>query len=160
MIAKGGKIPTDLTLMRMEADGPAPVNLANLFGTGKVVMFSLPGAFTPTCSARHLPGFVTLADQIKAKGVKEIVCLSVNDVFVMGAWGAAQNVGGHVLMLADGSGLFTKALDAELDLIDKGMGVRACRFALIVEDGVVTDVMQEAPGAFDISSAEAILDRL
>ena len=126
----------------------------------KVVLFAVPGAFTPTCSAKHLPGFVQQADAIKAKGVDTIACIAVNDAFVMGAWGKAQECADKVLMLADGSGAFTKALGLELDLVSRGMGVRSQRFALVAENGKVTHLGVEQPGGFEVSRAEAILDML
>ena len=125
-----------------------------------VVLFSVPGAFTPTCDAKHLPGFVQLADQIRAKGVDTIACMAVNDVFVMNAWGKAQGVGDKVLMLADGNGEYAKALGLELDASKFGMGTRGQRFAIIVRDGVATRVEVEAPGQFKVSAAEAILANL
>ena len=125
-----------------------------------MVLFALPGAFTPTCSAKHLPGFVQQAEAIKAKGVDTIACLSVNDAFVMGAWGKDQQVGDTVLMLADGSADLTKALGLELDLNSRGFGLRSQRYAMIVDDGVVTAVNVEQGGAFEVSSAEAILEAL
>ena len=125
-----------------------------------MVLFAVPGAFTPTCSAKHLPGFVQHADAFKAKGVDTIVCMAVNDAFVMGAWGKDQGVGDKVTMLADGSAAFTKALGLELDLMARGMGVRSQRIALVAEDGKVTHLAVEAPGGFDVSRAEAILAAL
>ncbi len=158
-IQVGDRIP-DGKLMHMTADGPAPITTEELFSGKKVVLFAVPGAYTPTCSARHLPGFVQNADAIKAKGVDVIACLSVNDAFVMDAWGKDQNVGDKVLMLADGNGEFARALGLDFDASGFGMGVRAQRFAMIVEDGVVTALNVEAPGAFEVSSAEAILQQL
>jgi len=155
----GDRIP-DVTLYHMSESGPAPISTNDVFKGRKVVLFALPGAYTPTCSAKHLPGFVAKADDIKAKGVDTIACLSVNDAFVMGAWGRDQNVGDKVLMLADGSGELTKALGLELDLTTRGMGVRSDRYAMIVEDGVVKALNREAPGAFEVSSAEKILQAL
>lgn len=155
----GDRIP-DVTLYHMSESGPAPISTNDVFKGRKVVLFALPGAYTPTCSAKHLPGFVAKADDIKAKGVNTIACLSVNDAFVMGAWGKDQNVGDKVLMLADGSGELTKALGLELDLTTRGMGVRSDRYAMIVEDGVVKTLNHEAPGAFEVSSAEKILQAL
>ena len=125
-----------------------------------MVLFAVPGAFTPTCSAKHMPGFVEHAEAIKAKGVDTIACLSVNDVFVMDAWAKDQRSGDKVLMLADGSANFAKALGLELDLIGRGMGMRAQRFALVAKDGVVTHLGVEQPGGFDVSRAEAILAAL
>lgn len=159
MIQTGDKIPTQ-KLMLATSEGPREVDTAELLGTGKVVLFAVPGAFTPTCSAKHLPGFVKLAAEFKAKGVDKIVCLSVNDAFVMAAWAKDQKVGDAVFMLADGSGLLPKALGLELDLTARGMGVRSQRFALIIENGIVTKVAVEEPGGFEVSRAEAILEAL
>lgn len=158
-IKAGDKIPA-ATLYEMGSDGPAAVSTDDLFGGKKVVLFGVPGAFTPTCSAQHLPGFKNLADQIKAKGVDEIVCFAVNDAFVMGAWGKDQGIGGEVRMIADGSGELTKKMGLELDLVERGLGVRSERFAMVVDDGVVTSIDVEAPGAFEVSSAEAQLSKL
>jgi len=158
-IQVGDKIPQS-ALAHMTGDGPAPITTDELFGGKKVVVFALPGAFTPTCSAKHLPSFVANAAEIKGKGVDTIACLSVNDAFVMGAWGVDQNVGDNVMMLADGSAAFTKALGLELDLMQRGMGIRAQRFAMIVEDGTVTHLAVEEPGAYDVSSAESIMAAL
>jgi glutaredoxin/glutathione-dependent peroxiredoxin len=158
-IQVGDKIP-DVMLMTMTAEGPAPVPSTELFGGKKVVLFAVPGAFTPTCSAKHLPGFVNNADAIKAKGVDTIGCLSVNDAFVMGAWGKDQGVGENVMMLADGAAALNKAMGLDWDLSDKGLGVRSQRYAMIVEDGTVTHLAVEAAGAFDVSSAESVLSAL
>lgn len=158
-IKVGDRIP-DATLYHMTENGPAPISTNDVFKGRKVVLFALPGAYTPTCSAKHLPGFVAKADAIKAKGVDTIACLSVNDAFVMGAWGKDQNAADKVLMLADGSGELTKALGLELDLTTRGMGVRSDRYAMIVEDGVVKTLNREAPGAFEVSSAEKVLQAL
>lgn len=158
-IKVGDKIP-DATLTHMTADGPAPATTAELFGGKKVVLFCVPGAFTPTCSAKHLPGFVQHADALKAKGVDTIACMSVNDVFVMDAWGKDQSTGDKVLMLADGNGDFAAALGLELDLKGFGMGARAQRFSFIADDGVVTHLNVEEGGAFDVSSAEHALGQL
>jgi peroxiredoxin len=143
----------------MTADGPKPIATDELFKGKKVVLFALPGAFTPTCSTSHLPGFVVNADKIKAKGVDEVICLSVNDAFVMHAWGKAQNAE-ELHMVADGNADFAKAVGLELDLTTRGMGVRLQRFAMIVEDGVVTHINVEAPGKFEISSAEKMMELL
>lgn len=158
-IAVGDKIPTT-TLKTMGANGPESIDTDAYFGGRKVVLFCVPGAFTPTCSAKHLPGFVTHADAIKAKGVDAIACLSVNDVFVMDAWGKSQNVDGKVDMIADGAAAFVTSLGLELDLVAAGLGMRGQRFAMIVEDGTVTDLAVEEGGAFDVSSAEAIMAKL
>jgi len=154
----GDKVPS-VALAHMTAGGPKEITSDELFAGKKVVLFALPGAFTPTCSASHLPGFVVNADKIKAKGVDEIVCLSVNDAFVMDAWGKAQNAE-EIHMVADGNADFAKAVGLELDLIARGMGVRLQRFAMIVEDGVVKHLNVEAPGKFEISSAETMMELL
>jgi peroxiredoxin (alkyl hydroperoxide reductase subunit C) len=159
MIKIGDKIPA-MKLMAATPEGPREADTAEIFGPGKVVLFAVPGAFTPTCSAKHLPGFVEHLDAIKAKGVDRIVCLSVNDVFVMGAWAKDQKTGEGIIMLADGSAAFTKALGLELDLVARGLGVRSQRFALIAKDGVVTHLAVEEAGGFDVSRAEAILEAL
>jgi len=158
-IAVGDKIPS-AKLKTMTAEGPKDISTDEIFGGKKVVMFAVPGAFTPTCSAKHLPGFVEKAAQIRDKGVDTIACLSVNDAFVMGAWGKAQNTDGKVLMLADGAAVFTKQLGLELDLTGPGMGVRSKRYAMVVDNGVVKALNVEAPGAFEVSSADAILRAL
>ena len=153
------KIP-ECTFGHMTADGPAQISTEELFANKKVVLFALPGAYTPTCSAKHLPGYVNNAAAIKARGVDTIACLSVNDVFVMGAWGKDQGVGATVLMLADGNGDFTEAVGLGLDASGFGMGQRSQRYSMIVEDGIVTTLNIEAPGAFDVSSAETALGQL
>jgi len=145
----------------MTADGPAQITTDELFKGKKVVIFALPGAFTPTCSAKHVPGFVQHADAIKAKGVDTIACLSVNDAFVMGAWSKDQGVGDKLLMLADGAAAYTAALGMELDLTDLGMGVRSKRYAMVVDDGKVTVLAEEPnPAALEVASAEAIVAAL
>jgi len=159
-IQVGQKIPA-ATLKVPSADGIQDKTTAELFPAGKkVVVFSVPGAFTPTCSAKHLPGFVQNAAAIKGKGVDSIVCLAVNDAFVMGAWGKDQNVGDKVIMAADGNGEFAKALGLDFDGSKFGMGHRSQRFAMVVEDGVVKHLAVEAPGKFEVSSAEAVLRAL
>ena len=158
-IQVGDKIP-DITLTTMTAEGPAPVTSADLFGGKKVVLFAVPGAFTPTCSAKHLPGFVGNADAIKAKGVDTVACLSVNDPFVMGAWGKDQNVGSNVMMLADGAAAFNTAMGLDWDLSAKGLGVRSQRYVMVFDDGTVTHLAVEEAGAFDVSSAESVLSVL
>jgi peroxiredoxin (alkyl hydroperoxide reductase subunit C) len=159
VIKQGDKIP-HMKLMSATAEGPREVDTAELFGPGKVVMFAVPGAFTPTCSAKHLPGFIEHLADFKAKGVDRIVCLAVNDAFVMGAWAKDQKVGDSITMLADGSAAFTKALGLELDLVARGLGVRSQRFALVAVDGVVTHLAVEDAGGFDVSRAEAVLEAL
>lgn len=158
-IKVGDKVPA-ATLMQMKDGGPKPVKTEDLFAGRKVVLFALPGAFTPTCSAKHLPGFVQNADALKGKGVDAIACLSVNDAFVMGAWGDQQKAGDKVLMLADGNGDFTRALGLELDASRFGMGKRSQRYAMVIEDGVVKSLNIEEPGAFSVSSAEHVLGQL
>jgi peroxiredoxin len=155
----GDKIPS-ATLKTMGADGPEEVTTEDLFKGKTVALFAVPGAFTPTCSAKHLPGYVTNAEAIKAKGVDTIVCLSVNDAFVMGAWGKDQNAGGKVEMLADGNADLTRQLGLDMDASGHGMGVRSKRYSMIVEDGAVKVLNQEPPGAFEISSAEAMMKQL
>ena len=159
MIKLGDKIP-QMKLMSATAEGPREVDTGALFAHGKVVLFATPGAFTPTCSAKHLPGFVDHLAELKAKGVDKVICLAVNDAFVMGAWAKDQKVGDGIVMLADGSGAFTKALGLELDLVARGLGVRSQRFALITVDGVVTHLAVEEAGGFDVSRAEAVLEAL
>ena len=155
----GDKIP-DATLMKATDAGPAPITTAELFGGRTVALVSVPGAFTPTCSAKHLPGFVDHAATIKGKGVDEIACMSVNDAFVMGAWGKSANVSDKVTMLADGNGDFVKALGLTFDGSKFGMGVRGQRFSMVVTDGVVTQLNVEEPGAFKVSSAEHMIEQL
>ena len=158
-IQTGDQIPA-ATLAHMTAEGPQPITTDEIFSGSKVVLFSVPGAFTPTCSAKHLPGFIQHAGDIRAKGVDTIACLAVNDAFVMGAWGEDQGAGDKVLMLADGNGDFTKALGLEMDGTGFGMGMRGKRFSMIVEDGTVTTLNLEEPGAFQVSSAEHALSQL
>ncbi len=158
-IKAGERMPAGV-LKTMGAEGPKDVRTEELFQGKTVVLFSVPGAFTPTCDAKHLPGFVQLADQFRAKGVDLIACMAVNDVFVMNAWGKASGVGDKVMMLADGNGEYAKALGLSLDASGFGMGQRGQRFALVIEDGVVRQVNVEAPGQFKVSAAEHVLDQL
>ena len=158
-IKAGDKLP-EATFMTYGADGPTPLTTAEVFKGKTVALFALPGAFTPTCSAKHLPGFVEHAGSLKGKGVDTVACLSVNDAFVMGAWGKDQNVGDKVLMLADGSGAFTEALGLTLDLTPNGMGKRSKRYAMIVDNGTVSALNVEEPGKFEVSSAEAVMKQL
>jgi peroxiredoxin len=155
-IKAGDQIPS-VTIRQATAEGPKEVNSADLFKGKTVVLFGVPGAFTPTCSAKHLPGFVTQAAALKAKGVDMIACISVNDAFVMGAWAKDQGITDQVVMLADGSADLAKAMGLELDLTARGLGMRNQRFALVAKDGKVTHVAVEAAGAFEVSKAEAIL---
>jgi peroxiredoxin (alkyl hydroperoxide reductase subunit C) len=166
MIAVGQKLP-NATLYEFldEASegcviGPNAFEVEKLTAGKKIVIFALPGAFTPTCSAKHVPSYVEHFDAIKTKGVDEIWCISVNDPFVMGAWGRDQKVGKKIRMFGDGSAEFTKKLGLELDLIARGLGVRSDRYAMIVEDGVVTTLDREAPGKFEVSDAASILKKL
>jgi peroxiredoxin len=156
MIKVGDKIPS-ATLMQMKDGGPKPVTTDQLFAGKKVALFALPGAFTPTCSAKHLPGFIQNSDALKAKGIDTIACVSVNDAFVMGAWGEQQKAGDKVMMLADGNGDFARALGLELDATKFGMGKRSQRFSMVVDNGVVTQLNVEAPGAFEVSSADHMM---
>jgi len=158
-IQVGDKIP-NATLKKMGPSGMVDVTTDELFSGKRVVLFAVPGAFTPTCSAKHLPGFVEKAAEIKAKGIDTIACVSVNDAFVMDAWGKAGNVGDKIEMLADGNAEFAKALGLDFDGSGIGFGVRAQRFAAIVDDGVVKHIAVEKPMQFEVSSAEAILAAL
>jgi len=157
-IQAGERLP-EATFTVMTESGPAPLTHSELFGGKKVVLFSVPGAFTPTCSARHLPGYVDLADEILGKGVDTIACMAVNDVFVMNAWGKSANAD-KISMLADGNGDFSRAIGLELDASGFGMGERSQRFALVAEDGLVTQLFIEGPGEFLVSSAEHVLSSL
>jgi peroxiredoxin len=158
-IKAGDRMPAG-TLKTMTKDGPKDVSTEELFKGKKVVLFSVPGAFTPTCDAKHLPGFVQQAAAIKDKGIDTIACMAVNDVFVMNAWGKHSNVGDKVLMLADGNGDYAKALGLELDGRGFGLGTRGQRFSILVDDGVAKTVNIEAPGQFKVSSAEHILGQI
>jgi len=157
-IQVGDKIPQG-GFKIMGENGPEDISTDAVFAGKKVVFFAVPGAFTPGCSMTHLPGFVVNADAIKSKGVDTIACLSVNDAFVMGKWGEAQNAE-EVLMLADGNGDFTRAIGLDMDASGFGMGTRAQRFGMIVEDGKVTHLAVEAPGEIKVSSAEALMAEL
>ncbi len=158
-IQAGDKMPSGKFGI-MTATGPGELTTDELFSGKKVVLFSVPGAFTPTCSQNHLPGFIEQAGALESKGVDTIACMAVNDVFVMDAWGKDRGVGDKVLMLADGNGDYSRALGLELDATGFGMGMRGQRFAIVVVDGVVSHVAVEAPGQFEVSKAEAILEQL
>jgi peroxiredoxin len=158
-IAVGDHIP-DVQIWEMTTDGFTAVSSAKVLGQGKVVLFAVPGAFTPTCSDYHLPGFVLRADEARAKGVDTIACISVNDPFVMGAWGRDQKVGDSVVMLADGNGEFTRAVGLEMDGSLVGLGTRSQRYAAILEDGVVTSLFVEPERGLTVSSAESVLAAL
>ena len=158
-IKVGDRMPEG-TLGVMTKDGPGSISTAELFKGKKVALFAVPGAFTPTCSMNHLPGYVKNAAEFKAKGIDTIACMAVNDTFVMDAWGRDRQVGDKVMMLADGNGTYTKALGLELDASGFGMGQRSQRFAIIVDDGVVKQLHVEAPREFKVSSAEHVLKSL
>lgn len=158
-IKAGDKMPSG-TFKTMGKDGPQDLTTDQLFKGKTVVLFSVPGAFTPTCDAKHLPGFVQQAAQIKAKGVDTIACMAVNDVFVMNAWGKSANVADKVVMLADGNGDYAKALGLEMDGRGFGMGMRGQRFAVIVKDGIAKNVNIEAPREFKVSAADFVLTQL
>jgi peroxiredoxin len=155
----GDKMPAG-KFTHMTSDGPKKITTEELFGGKTVVLFSVPGAFTPTCDAKHLPGFVELAGDMKKRGVDTVACTAVNDVFVMNAWGKLAGVGDDILMLADGNAEYAKALGLELDATGYGMGTRGQRFALVVKDGVATQVNIEAPGEFKVSAADYVLKQL
>ncbi|UYN95174.1 MAG: peroxiredoxin [Enhydrobacter sp.] len=160
MAKVGDKVPS-ATLRMMGPEGPKAITTEELFAPGKkVVMFALPGAFTPTCSAKHVPGFVADADKFKGKGIDTIACVSVNDAFVMGAWGKDQKAGDKVIMLADGNCEFTEAMGLTLDASKAGLGKRSQRYAMVVDNGVIKDLFVEKPGAFEVSSAENVLKHL
>ncbi|MCA1847280.1 MAG: peroxiredoxin [Actinobacteria bacterium] len=159
-LSVGDKVP-NVKLMTLTSDGLKPVQSGEVLGTGKVVLFGVPGAFTPTCSDHHLPGFVMQADEILAKGVDRIACIAVNDPFVMGAWANAQNTGDKILMLSDGNGEFAAAAGLDLDLTAIGLGSRTKRYAAILQDGVVQELLIESnPGAVDVSGSDKILKAL
>lgn len=158
-ISVGDKLP-EATFMEMTANGPEPVSSAEVFGGKTVALFAVPGAYTPTCSAKHLPGFVEKQGDLAAKGIDDIVCTSVNDVFVMGAWGKENGVDGKVRMLADGNGAFAAALGLEMDASGFGMGQRSQRYSMLVKDGTVTELNVEQGGGFEVSSADYLLGQL
>ena len=158
-IKAGDRIPA-AKMRHMTKDGPKEITTDDLFKGRTVAVFGLPGAFTRTCSGQHLPGYVQNAEQLKAKGVDAIACVSVNDAFVMDAWGKSQNVADKVMMLADGNAEFTKAIGLEIDRSDVGFGLRSQRYSMLVRDGVVTQLNLEKPGAYEVSSAEALLKQL
>ncbi len=158
-IQVGDRVPS-VSLFQMSPSGSITVSTDELFKGKKVVLFAVPGAFTPTCSQQHLPGFIQHANEIKAKGVDTIACVAVNDAFVMDAWGKAHNVGDKLLMLADGDGEFTKALGLVFDLEGKGFGLRSQRYAAIIEDGVVKSLEVDKPGQMEVSTAEKMLEKL
>jgi peroxiredoxin len=160
MIKAGDKLPADVKLMEMGDAGPQAVTVGDLTKGRTVVLFAVPGAFTPTCSMKHLPGFVEKSADLRAKGVDEVVCLSVNDAFVMGAWGKDQGAAGKVRMVADGNGELTRALGLEMDGTGFGMGQRSKRYAMVVKDGTVAELLVEPAGGLNVSSAESVLAKL
>jgi glutaredoxin/glutathione-dependent peroxiredoxin len=155
----GDKVPS-AKMKLMSAEGPKDISTEELFSGKKVAVFALPGAFTPTCSAKHLPGFIEKAAELKAKGVQTIACVSVNDAFVMDAWGKAQGAGDKVMMIADGNGEFTHAMGLELDGTANGLGKRSQRYSMIVDNGVIKQLNVDAPRAFEVSSADHMLKQL
>jgi len=159
-IKVGDTLPLDLKLKEMGESGPKDVNVGELCKGRRVVVFAVPGAFTPTCSMKHLPGFVAGAQSLKANGVDDIVCVSVNDAFVMDAWGKSQGAAGKVRMLADGNGEFTRTIGLELDASGFGMGKRSQRYAMVVKDGKVEQLHVEPGGGLNVSSCEAVLAKL
>ena len=158
-ISVGDTIPA-VKVMQATAEGPKEVDTGEFFKGRTVVLFGVPGAFTPTCSAKHLPSFLENTEALKAKGVDAIACMAVNDAFVMGAWAKSQDITDQVTMLADGSAAFTKAMGLEFDLTGRGLGMRCQRFALVAKNGKVTHIAVEAPGAFEVSSGQAVLAAL
>lgn len=160
MVQVGDRIP-DVEVKTMGADGaPASVRTGEALGAGKVVLFAVPGAFTPGCSKVHLPGFVANADALAGKGVSQVACIAVNDAWVMDAWGQSQGVGDKIVLLADGSGDFTKAMGLEMDVSAFGLGVRSKRYAAVIEDGVITSLDVEEAGGITVSACEAVLAKL
>jgi len=158
-IKEGDRLP-DAKLVQMTSDGPKPLTTKEIFSGKKVALFAVPGAFTPTCSAKHLPSYVKHAGDLKNKGIDSIACVSVNDAFVMGAWGKDQQADGKVMMLADGNGEFTKAIGLSLDASGFGMGTRSKRYSMIVDNGVVKKLFIEGPGEYKVSSAEHMMSQL
>ena len=158
-IQVGDRIP-EATLLKATAEGPQPVSTADYFAGRKVALFSVPGAFTPTCSVKHLPGLDERADELKARGVDEVACVAVNDAFVMQAWGSQSGADGKVTMLADGNGVFARALGLTMDASKFGMGERGQRWSAIIDDGIVASLNVEEPGAFSVSSADFMLNQI
>ncbi len=156
MIKTGDTIPT-MKLTAATAEGSKEVSTDEVFAGKKVVLFAVPGAFTPTCSARHMPGYLENIDALRDKGVDTIACIAVNDVFVMDAWAKSMEIDGRIMMLADGSGAFTRALGLELDLVARGLGMRSQRYVMVAENGRVTHLAVEPPGGFEVSKAESVL---
>jgi glutaredoxin/glutathione-dependent peroxiredoxin len=165
-IKVGDKLPPGTLSEYVEVEtagcavGPNEFKIEDLTRGKKVAIFGLPGAFTPTCSAKHVPSYVQNIDRLKAKGINEVICMSVNDAFVMGAWARDQKTGGKIRMMGDGSAAYTKALGLELDLVAKGLGVRCQRFSMVVDNGVVKSLNIEAPGKYEVSDAETMLKQI
>ena len=165
-IAVGDRLPDGTLTVLIEQEtpgctiGPNSFTVSDLVQGKRILIFAVPGAFTPTCSAKHLPGYVAACDKLKAKNVDEIWCVAVNDAFVMGAWGKDQRCAGKVRMMADGSAVYTKALGLDMDLTARGMGIRSQRYSMLVEDGVVKALNVEQPGKFEVSDAETMLRQL
>ncbi|MBV9748957.1 MAG: peroxiredoxin [Acetobacteraceae bacterium] len=159
MIKVGDAIPS-MKLAAATPDGPKEVTTEEALGGPRTVLFAVPGAFTPTCSARHMPGFLQNLEALKAKGVEKVACIAVNDPFVLNAWAKDQGVEGRITMLADGSATFTKALGLELDLTARGLGIRSQRYAMVIENGKVASLSVEPPGGFEVSRAESVLEAL
>lgn len=159
-IQTGGTLPLDVKLREMADGGPREISVRELAAGRRIVLFAVPGAFTPTCSARHLPGFLDQAEALRAKGIDEIICLSVNDAFVMGAWGKANEAAGRVRLVADGNAEFTRAVGLELDGSGFGMGLRSQRYAMVVNDGRIEQLFVEPGPGLNVSSAESVLASL
>jgi peroxiredoxin len=160
MAAPGDRIPEVDVRVMSEEGTPSVVNTTDVLGRGKVILFAVPGAFTPGCSKTHLPGYVANADELKAKGVDTIACIAVNDIWVMDAWGREKGADGKITMIADGSGEFTKAMDLVLDATAGGMGLRSKRYAAVIEDGVITNLDVDESGKIEVSTCEAVIDRI
>ena len=159
-IKEGEQLPNS-KVFTLSKDGPKEISMAEIIGQGKVILFGLPGAFTPTCSAKHLPGFVNSMDEIKKKDIKKVICISVNDPFVMEAWGKSHNVHGKITMVGDSRGEFTKSIGFELDLNARGLGIRSARYTMLIESGVVKKLVEEnVSGKCEITSAENFLKQI
>ena len=159
-IKEGEQLPNS-KVFTLSKDGPKEISIGEIVGQDKVILFGLPGAFTPTCSAKHLPGFINSMDEIKKKGIKKVICISVNDPFVMDAWGKSHNIQGQIIMLGDSRGEFTKSIGAELDLNTRGLGIRSARYTMLIESGAVKKIVEEeVAGKCEITSAENFLKQI
>ena len=159
-IKKGEKLPNSKVFI-FSKDGPQEIPIGEVIGQGKVILFGLPGAFTPTCSAKHLPGFIHSMNEIKKKNIKKVICISINDPFVMDAWGKSLNVQGKIAMLGDSKGEFTKSIGAELDLNTRGLGIRSERYTMLVENGIVKKIVEEnVAGKCEVTAAESFLKQI